>query len=92
MSIWENLQGSVSIVSWLSVTRHVSRIQLATDLCRRTKELCTCPINHSRDTALRGHVFCSFLELVLQMELVGLGRVAGMTLDWHDLIREFDRL
>jgi len=40
------------------------------DLFRRTKSvLRTRLIYHSSDAAIRGHVFCSFLALMLQKEL-----------------------
>ena len=40
------------------------------DLFRTAKALMrTRPIYHSSDAAIRGHVFCSFLALVLRKEL-----------------------
>jgi transposase len=37
------------------------------DLFRRAKAILrTRPIDHSSDAAIRGHVFCSFLALMLQ--------------------------
>ena len=49
-------------------------------------------IYHSCDAAIRGHVFCSFLALVLQKELADLCRAADVTVEWDDLIRDLDRL
>jgi transposase len=62
-------------------------------LFRKTKGILrTRPIYHSSDAAIRGHVFCSFLALVLQKELDSLCRAKGVTVEWADLIRDLDRL
>ena len=62
-------------------------------LFRTTKSvLRTRPIYHSSDAAIRGHVFCSFLALVLQKELFGRCRAAGFTPEWDDVLRDLDRL
>ncbi len=52
----------------------------------------TRPIYHSSDAAIRGHVFCSFLALVLQKELYERCKVAGFTPEWGDVLRDLDRL
>jgi hypothetical protein len=39
-----------------------------------------------------GHVFCSFLALVLQDELLRRCRAAGFTPEWGDVLRGLDRL
>ena len=44
------------------------------------------------DAAIRGHVFCSFLALVLQKELAERCRAAGFTPEWDDVLRGLDRL
>ncbi len=63
------------------------------NLFRRAKaQMRTRPIYHSCDAAIRGHVFCSFLALVLQKELADRCRAAGVILEWGDLIRDLDRL
>jgi Transposase DDE domain len=63
------------------------------DLFRRAKSvLRTRPIFHASDAAIRGHVFCSFLALVLQDELLRRCRAAGRAVEWADLIRDLDRL
>ena len=63
------------------------------NLFRKTKSvLRTRPIYHSSDAAIRGHVFCSFLALVLQKELFERCRAAGFTPEWDDVLRELDRL
>jgi hypothetical protein len=52
----------------------------------------TRPIFHSSDEAIRGHVFCSFLALVLAKELKDRCAKAGMHPEWDRLIRDLDRL
>ncbi|MBD3624604.1 MAG: IS1634 family transposase [Rhodobacteraceae bacterium] len=52
----------------------------------------TRPIFHSSDAAIRGHVFCSFLALVLAKELKDRCTKAGLKPEWDRLIRDLDRL
>jgi transposase len=63
------------------------------DLFRRAKAILrTRPIYHSSDAAIRGHVFCSFLALMLQKELTDLCHSRGLVVEWADLLRDLDRL
>ena len=52
----------------------------------------TRPIFHSSDAAIRGHVFCSFLALVLAKELQDRCGKAGFRPEWDRLLRDLDRL
>jgi hypothetical protein len=52
----------------------------------------TRPIYHSSDAAIRGHVFCSFLALILRKELDARCREAGFRPEWGDVLRDLDRL
>lgn len=52
----------------------------------------TRPIFHSSDAAIRGHVFCSFLALVLAKELKDRCAAVGLKPEWDRLIRDLDRL
>ena len=52
----------------------------------------TRPIFHSSYAAIRGHVFCSFLALVLAKELKDRCAKAGLKPEWDRLIRDLDRL
>ncbi len=52
----------------------------------------TRPIYHSSDAAIRGHVFCSFLALILRKELDEHCRTAGFRPEWGDVLRDLDRL
>ncbi len=75
-----------------AVLRYGDLLQVE-ELFRRAKAvLRTRPLYHSCDAAIRGHVFCSFLALVLQKELADRCRAADLTVEWYDLIRDLDRL
>jgi hypothetical protein len=52
----------------------------------------TRPIYHKRDETIRGHVFCSFLALVLRQELQARLEGRGHDLEWADVIGDLDRL
>jgi hypothetical protein len=54
--------------------------------------LATRPIYHSSDMAIRGHVFCSFLALVLARELEERLDRHGIAAEWGDIRRDLDRL
>ena len=54
--------------------------------------LATRPIYHSSDAAIRGHVFCSFLALVLARELEERLERHGIAAEWGDILRDLDRL
>jgi len=55
-------------------------------------ELATRPIFHKCDDTIRGHVFCTFLALVLRKELEQRLERRGWTLEWADVIGDLDRL
>ena len=52
----------------------------------------TRPIYHKCDEAIRGHVFCSFLALVLRKELQDRIESKGWHLEWSDIIHDLDNL
>jgi transposase len=52
----------------------------------------TRPIFHKCDETIRGHVFCSFLALVLRQELQARLEERGHKLEWADVIQDTDRL
>jgi transposase len=52
----------------------------------------TRPIYHKCDETIRGHVFCSFLALVLRQELQARLEKRGHKLEWADVIQDMDRL
>ncbi len=52
----------------------------------------TRPIYHRCDATIRGHVFCSFLALVLRQELQSRLEGRGEDLEWADVIEDLERL
>ncbi|HMB08433.1 MAG TPA: IS1634 family transposase, partial [Isosphaeraceae bacterium] len=52
----------------------------------------TRPIFHKCDETIRGHVFCSFLALVLRQELQSRLEERGHDQEWADVIGALDRL
>jgi len=86
------LRTNARVTPLQAVLRYRDLLQVE-DLFRRAKAaLRTRPIYHSADAAIRGHVFCSFLALVLQKDLADRCHAAGVTVEWTDLLRDLDRL
>ncbi len=52
----------------------------------------TRPIYHHCDDTIRGHVFCSFLALVLRYELQSRLRAKGRNFEWGDVIRDLEQV
>lgn len=52
----------------------------------------TRPIFHRCDEAIRGHVFCSFLALLLRKEMEDRLACKKWPLEWGDIIRDLDNL
>jgi len=52
----------------------------------------TRPIYHQRDETIRGHVFCSFLALLLRHEFQKRLEAAGHDFEWADVLRDLERL
>ena len=52
----------------------------------------TRPIFHQRDETIRGHVFCSFLALVLRKELDRRLEIAGHDFEWADIKQDLKSL
>ena len=52
----------------------------------------TRPVFHQRDDTIRGHVFCSFLALMLRKELLRRLEEAGHDLEWSDIIQDLEAL
>jgi len=69
------------------------QLWMVEDIFRSMKSLLeTRPIYHKCDETIRGHVFCSFLALVLRKELQDRVERHGWSLGWADIIRDLDRL
>jgi hypothetical protein len=63
------------------------------DIFRTAKSIInTRPIFHQRDDTIRGHVFCSFLALLLRKELIDRLVAAGRRFEWADIIHDLDQL
>src|SRR4051794_21862968 len=52
----------------------------------------TRPIFHQSDAAIAGHLFCSFLALLLRKELDERLAAANMNAEWGDVVRDLDRV
>ena len=86
------LRTNARVTPLQAVLRYRDLLQVE-DLFRRAKAILrTRPIYHSSDAAVRGHVFCSFLALMLQKELTDLCHSHGLVIEWADLLRDLDRL
>jgi Transposase DDE domain len=63
------------------------------DIFRTTKSILeTRPIYHKCDETIRGHVFCSFLALLLKQELESRMKQANLQWEWAEVIRGLDTL
>jgi len=52
----------------------------------------TRPIYHKCDETIRGHVFCSFLALLLRHELQARLAAKGQAFEWADVLADLERL
>jgi hypothetical protein len=63
------------------------------DLFRTMKSILeTRPIYHKRDETIRGHVFCSFLALLLRRALEQRLKEKGESWEWAEILRGLDNL
>jgi transposase len=63
------------------------------DIIRTSKSILeTRPIYHKRDATIRGHVFCSFLALLLKQELESRMKQTDLQWEWKEVIRGLDAL
>jgi len=75
------------------VALQYKRLWMVESYFRSCKSLLqTRPIYHRCDEAIRGHVFCSFLAMVLRQELEARLARRGEELEWADVIADLDRL
>jgi hypothetical protein len=86
------LRTNARVTPLQAVLRYRDLLQVE-ELFRTAKALMrTRPIYHSCDEAILGHVFCSFLALVLRKELDDRCRTAAFRPEWGDVLRDLDRL
>ncbi|MBV8523193.1 MAG: hypothetical protein JOY71_13900 [Acetobacteraceae bacterium] len=49
-------------------------------------------VSHQTDAAIAGHLFCSFLAMLLRKELDEHLATAGVQSEWDDIVRDLDRV
>ena len=75
---------------WLTFYKALWTVE---DIFRTTKSILeTRPIYHKQDVTIRGHVFCSFLALLLKQELESRLKQADLQWEWKEVIRGLDAL
>src|ERR1019366_5517937 len=75
------------------VALQYKRLSMVAHWFRSCKTLLqTRPVFHRCDETIRGHVFCSFLALVLRQELQSRLEERGHVFEWADVIADLDRL
>lgn len=83
-----NTELSAAEVAW-----QFKRLWMVEQWFRSCKSLLeTRPIYHHCDDTIRGHVFCSFLALVLRYELQSRLQAKGRTFEWADVIRDLEQV
>jgi transposase len=80
-------------LSAADVALQFKRLWMVEQWFRSCKSLLeTRPIYHHCDDTIRGHVFCSFLALVLRYELQSRLQAKRRTYEWADVIRDLERV
>ena len=75
------------------VAKQYKRLLTVEQFFRAAKSLLeTRPIFHRTDLAITGHLFCSFLSLLLMHELTERLKRRGWTLEWRDILRDLMEL
>jgi transposase len=83
-----NLADEAEIIAWA-----YKELWMVEDMFRTMKSLLeTRPIYHKRDETIRGHVFCSFLALLLKRALEQRMEDKGQTWEWAEILRGLDNL
>jgi len=52
----------------------------------------TRPIFHKVDDTIRGHVFCSFLAILLRRELESRMEARGYDFEWNDILHDLESI
>jgi len=75
------------------IARSYKMLWMVEDLIRTTKSILeTRPIYHKRDETIRGHVFCSFLALLLKKSLEDRLRDRDDSWEWGEVLRGLNQL
>jgi hypothetical protein len=83
-----NLADEPKIIAWA-----YKELWMVEDMFRTMKSILeTRPIYHKRDETIRGHVFCSFLALLLRRALEQRLEEKGETWEWAEIVRGLDNL
>ena len=76
-----------------TIARVYKMLWMVEDSFRTAKSIMeTGPIFHKCDKSIRGHVFCSFLAMVLKRELKVRMEQKDLTAEWAEVIRGLDKL
>jgi transposase len=87
------LRTSLDELDAAQVALKYKQLWMVERLFRSAKSLLkTRPVFHKCDETIRGHVFCSFLALVLMKELQDRLEAKDHHLEWADVIRDLDQL
>jgi hypothetical protein len=82
-----------SRMNTLSVAMAYRELWLVEAIFKTAKSVVeTRPVFHQNDAAITGHLFCSFLALVLRKELDERLTAAGVTAEGGDIVRDLDRV
>ena len=80
-------------LSAVEIALRYKQLWMVEQLFRTAKSLLdTRPIFHKTDATICGHVFCSFLALVLRDELFRRMDNAGVSAEWEDILRDLNAL
>ena len=86
------LRTNAKVTPLQAIIRYRDLLQVETLFRAAKASFDTRPIFHQSDAAIRGHVFCSFLALVLAKELTRLCEAKDLTPEWQPLLNDLDRL
>ena len=87
------LQTDLNEMSAEDVALKYKQLWMVEDMFRTAKTLLeTRPIYHHHDETIRGHVFCSFLALVLRKELHDRLALAGDKFEWAEILRDLEAM
>jgi transposase len=87
------LQTDLEELTAEDVALQYKQLWMVEEMFRTVKTLLeTRPIFHKCDETIRGHVFCSFLALLLRKELQDRLEAQGDKLEWAALLRDLEAL
>lgn len=87
------LQTDMKELSAEEVALKYKQLWMVEEMFRTAKTLLeTRPVFHHVDDTIRGHVFCSFLALVLRKELQDRLAASGASFEWAEILRDLQAL